>query len=134
MPAGGGEPMQLTDKLSRAVSPDGRLVAYIYRDQNDPWRLAVAPLEGGEPLKTFDVPATIAWLTGRPTVRAVTYVETRDGVSNIFARPLDGGAPRQLTDFKADRIFTFAYSPDGKQLALSRGTINDDVVLISNFK
>jgi len=39
-----------------------------------------------------------------------------------------------LTDFKQERIFSFDYSSDGKQLALSHGTINNDVVLISNFK
>jgi len=39
-----------------------------------------------------------------------------------------------LTDFKADRIFSFAYSRDGKQLALSRGTQKSDVELFSNFK
>jgi hypothetical protein len=30
------------------------------------------------------------------------------------------------------RIFNFAYSPDGTQIALSRGTFNRDVVLINN--
>ncbi|MFN2453127.1 MAG: protein kinase [Pyrinomonadaceae bacterium] len=137
MPADGGEPVQLTDKFSRSptISPDGKLVAYFYRDENAPWRIAVAPLEGGEPLRTFDVPAipdpVLRWT---PDGRAVAYVDTKNGVSNIVAQPLDGGAPKQLTDFKADRIFSFAYSRDGKQLALSRGTINNDVVLISNFK
>ncbi|MCA1626556.1 MAG: hypothetical protein LC742_01125, partial [Acidobacteria bacterium] len=138
MPAdGSGEPVQLTDKYSRSptVSPDGKLIAYFYREDNGPWRIAVAPFAGGEPLKTFDIPAlpnpSLRW---RPDGRAVAYVDTRDGVSNILAQPLDGGKPVQLTDFKADRIFSFAYSHDGKQLAFSRGTVSNDVVLISNFK
>ncbi len=45
---------------------------------------------------------------------------------------MDGGEPVQLTDFQGDQVFNFAYSPDGKQLALSRGTFNRDVVLISD--
>ena len=69
-----------------------------------------------------------------PDGRALAYIDTKNGVSNIFAQPLDGGAPKQLTDFKADRIFYFGYSRDGKQLALSRGTQRSDVVLFSNFK
>lgn len=69
-----------------------------------------------------------------PDGRALAYVDTQGGVSNIFAQPLDGGKPKQLTDFKQERIFSFAYSHDGRQLALSRGTINNDVMLIGNFK
>jgi hypothetical protein len=38
-----------------------------------------------------------------------------------------------LTDFASERIFGFDFSPDGKQLALSRGTQTGDVVVI-NFK
>jgi len=135
--ADGGEPVQLTDKRSRspAVSPDSKLVAYFYSDENGPGRIAVAPLEGGEPLKTFAVPITaLNPLRWTPDGRAVAYIDTRNDVSNIFAQPLDGGAPKQLTDFKADRIFSFDYSRDGKQLALSRGMQRSDVVLISNFK
>nr|MDQ3042333.1 hypothetical protein [Acidobacteriota bacterium] len=134
---GSGEPVQLTDKSSRSptVSPDGRLIAYFYREDNGPWRIAVAPFEGGEPSRTFDIPAlptpSLRWM---PDNRAVAYVVTQNGVSNIVAQPLDGGKPKQLTDFRQERIFSFDYSRDGKQLALSRGTINNDVVLISNFK
>ncbi|HVF46163.1 MAG TPA: hypothetical protein VNA17_01215, partial [Pyrinomonadaceae bacterium] len=140
MPAEGGQPVQLTDKISTApaVSPDGKMLAYFYReDENAPWRIAVAPLEGGEASKTFDTSrsfSTSPLLRWTPDGRAVAYVITRDGVSNIFAQSLEGGAPKQLTDFKADRIFSFAYSRDGQQLALSRGTVSNDVVLISNFR
>lgn len=137
---GSGEPVQLTDKISISptVSPDSKLVAYYYReDENAPWRIAVAPLEGGEPLKTFDFSrsfSTASLLRWTPDGRALAYPITRNGVSNIFAQPLDGGAPKQLTDFKADRIFSFAFSRDGKQIALSRGTQTSDVVLIKDFR
>jgi Tol biopolymer transport system component len=137
VPADGGEPVQLNNENSTnpTVSPDSKLVAYRYRDENSPWRIAVASTEGGEPLKTFDLPATFRHpLHWTPDGRALAYIDTKGGVSNIVAQPLDGGAPKQLTDFKADRIFSFAYSPDGKQLALSRGTVTSDVVLIKDFR
>jgi Tol biopolymer transport system component len=54
----------------------------------------------------------------------------RDGVSNIWIQPLDGGAPKQITHFKSDQIFWFEWSPDGKQLGVSRGAITSDVVMI----
>jgi Tol biopolymer transport system component/DNA-binding winged helix-turn-helix (wHTH) protein len=138
-PAAGGDPVQLTDKFSLGptVSPDSSLVAYIFRNENDLLRIAVAPLEGGEPLQTFPLPPSFAFA---PFVRwthdgrAIAYIETRDGVSNIVAQPLDGGQPVPLTDFKDGRIFSFAFSPDGKQLALSRGATDRDVVLIKDFR
>jgi Tol biopolymer transport system component len=136
IPAEGGDPVQLTDKLSRVptVSPDGKMVAYLYRDENAPWRIALAPFDGGEPLKTFDIPPTIPFYRWTPDGRAIAYVNSERGGSTIFARPLDGGKPVQLTEFKADtEILSFAYSRDGKQLALSRGRVSNDVVLINNF-
>jgi eukaryotic-like serine/threonine-protein kinase len=134
---GNGEPMRITDKYSRSpeVSPDGKMIAYFYREDNGPWRIAVAPFEGGEPTKTFDIPALPnASLRWTPDGQFLAYVQTQNGVSNIVIQPLDGGKTKPLTDFKQERIFSFDYSRDGKQLAVSRGTINNDVVLISSFK
>ena len=50
-------------------------------------------------------------------ISAYLRVVTRGGVSNIWAQPIDGSAPKQLTHFKTDRIFSFDWSGDGKQLA-----------------
>ncbi len=95
--------------------------------------MAIIPFEGGQPVKLFDLGANP---TGRwaPDGRALIYVDTRGDVSNLWTQAIDGGTPKQLTDFKQGRIFSFDYSPDGKRIALSRGTINNDVVMISNFK
>jgi Tol biopolymer transport system component len=65
--------------------------------------------------------------------RALNYIDTINGVSKIWLLPLDGRKPVQLTDFKTDQIFWFDFSPDGKQLALSRGTQTSDVILIKDF-
>lgn len=139
MPAGGGEPVPLTDKVSYApaVSPDSRLVAYTFQDDDARMRLAVAPLEGGTPLRTFDLPRPLAFarfLRWTPDGSAVAYIEEREGVSNIVAQPIDGGPKRHLTDFKEGQFFSFAFSPDGRQLALSRGAISRDVVLVKDFR
>jgi hypothetical protein len=51
-----------------------------------------------------------------------------------MVQPITGGDPKQITDFKSDMIFAFAYSRDGKQIALSRGTTASDVLLYTNIK
>ena len=56
----------------------------------------------------------------------------KDGVSNIWSRAVEGGAPKQLTKFPADQIFSFDWSRDGKTLACSRGVATTDVVLIKD--
>jgi hypothetical protein len=42
-------------------------------------------------------------------------------------------APKQVTNFSDLRIFSFAISPDGKQMVLARGRTVTDAVLISHF-
>jgi hypothetical protein len=38
-----------------------------------------------------------------------------------------------LTNFTSDQIFGFGWSTDGKRLAIARGTVTNDVVLVSNL-
>jgi Tol biopolymer transport system component len=66
--------------------------------------------------------------------RAIVYGISRNGVTNLWAQPIDGSPPKQLTNFASERIFGFDFSRDGKQVAMSRGTQTSDVVLISDFK
>ncbi|MDX6695834.1 MAG: eukaryotic-like serine/threonine-protein kinase [Blastocatellia bacterium] len=132
----GGEAQQLTDKYSMApvVSPDGKQFACSYWDEqyDTQFDIAIIPIEGGAPVKTFDLPTmNVRWSSDG---RALTYIETRDNASNIWGQPLAGGPARQLTNWKSDRIFNFAWSRDGKQLALARGVVSNDVVLISDAR
>ena len=136
----GGEPVQLTDKGRTgwaAISPDGKMIAAHYVQQPDiPAKIAIIPIEGGEPVKLFDAswPSRIPCIRWTADGRAVTYVANHDGVNNIWSQPIDGGPPKQLTDFKSDEIFRFDWSRDGKRLVLSRGVESRDVVLIRDFK
>lgn len=139
IPIDGGAPVQLTDKLAfgHAVSPDGKFIAYYTRSPefNAPLQIEIISIEGGAPLKTFPAPINAGFLRWSPDNRALNYSQTQNGVSNIWSFAIDGkGQPKQLTDWKADRIFWFDWSNDGRSLAFSRGTIAMDLVLIENFK
>ena len=61
-------------------------------------------------------------------------IVNRGGVSNIWVRPLDGGAPRQLTKFNSEQIFWFDWSTDGQQLGVSRGAVTSDVVMMKDLR
>jgi serine/threonine protein kinase len=135
VPLAGGTPQQISDKLSSwaAVSPDGKLVAVRFFDEQARTnKIAVISFAGGEVIKTLEVPVSfrdvgLGWAADS---RAVVYVESLDNADNIWSSPLDGGRNRQLTKFNSGLIFSFHMSPDGKQLALSRGTQTDDVILL----
>jgi serine/threonine protein kinase/Tol biopolymer transport system component len=131
----GGEPVQLNDKFSMGpmVSPDGKMIACYYWDERPDTQLGIAlvPFEGGQPVKVFTLPSSnVRW---SPDGTALTYVDSRSGVSNIWSQPVDGGQPVQLTNFKSDLIFAFEWSRDGRQLACARGIVTSDAVLFSNF-
>lgn len=51
--------------------------------------------------------------------------------ANVWMQPLDGTAASPVTHFTEGEIFDFRPSPDGKWLAMSRGSISNDVVLIT---
>ena len=138
VPIDGGNPVQLTDYNSSqpVVSPDGKQVAFRYLDEKSKpsrWVVGIIPFGGGRPTKGFDIlvrPLRLHWASDG---RALTYLLTRDGVSNIWSQPVDGGNPVQLTDFKSDQIYFFDWSRDGHQLFLARGSATSDVVLISEL-
>lgn len=140
VPIDGGDPVQLTNKLSPepSVSPDGKLIACFYLDEpNSQWGIMVIPFAGGQPVKTFDMsPTANQWkeLRWTPDGRALMYIDTRNGVSNIWSQPLAGGLPKQMTNFTTDELHHFDLSRDGKQLTVARGRIVSDVVLISDQK
>jgi serine/threonine protein kinase/Tol biopolymer transport system component len=137
----GGEPIQVTRRYSQgpAISPDGKLIAcYYVEEHSGTTKMALIPFEGGEPLKLFDLLQPLAapgqnLLHWTHDGQALAFIVSRGGVSNIWLQPLDG-PPRQLTDFKSDRIFAFDWSVDGKWLVLSRGAEQRDAVLMSGFK
>jgi Tol biopolymer transport system component len=65
-----------------------------------------------------------------PDGKAIVYVVREKGVDNLWLQPLDGKPRRQLTHFKTNRSFRFAFSPDGSKIAMERGQTESDAVLL----
>jgi TolB protein len=136
----GGNPVELTNRVATAptVSPDGKYVAYMFPASLDPLappnRIAVMPIAGGEPAKVIEIPQTS---TVAPTAhwsadgKLIMYTVNNNNVTNIWSQPLDGGAPKQVSEFKDSLMTGFAWSNDGKKLACTRGVLVRDAVLIS---
>ncbi|MEO5894925.1 MAG: protein kinase [Vicinamibacterales bacterium] len=133
----GGTPALVTPLLERAVpSPDGRLLAGIYKPSTDAG-LAIGIIDAttGRPVNLLPnfTPASgsgnFAWLPDGKTILYTTSERT-----NIFKQPATGGPREQLTNLPDQWVVRFAMSPDGKSLLLSRGTAVRDAVLLRNFR
>jgi len=140
----GGVPIKVTDHVvtTSSVSPDGRSIAFTYPESSDsfapPNRLAIIPFEGGTPTKIFTLPQSgtvlpaIHWWAHDG--KSILYTATTNSVTNIWSLPLDGGKPKQVTDFKDMLITGFAWSHDGKQLVCARGALVRDAILVTDLK
>jgi Tol biopolymer transport system component len=140
IPIAGGDSEQMTDYYAArpAISPDGHWLAFYYVDDSKTGiKIAIAPYDADNPslavpARTFHhpppSPPLLRWTSDS---RAVIYCVTRHNISNLWAQPIHGDAPLRVTNFDADRIFSFAWSRDGCRLACARGRIESDAVLIT---
>ena len=78
-PIEGGAPVRLAvaaQATNPSVSPDGKQVAYIEVASNSkaPYKLILISIEGGTPLKTFDIPLLASDLHWTPDGKALVYL------------------------------------------------------------
>jgi Tol biopolymer transport system component len=144
----GGAPVNLTKEALEfpVVSPDNSSIAAIYRpDPTKPAKIAVLGVEGAEIRAAYDVPvslttgayggSTLAWTKDG---RAILFVVERSGVSSLWAQPVGTrgeapGSPKQLMTFGPGVLWSYALSPDGRQILFSRGQRVTDAVLLTHF-
>lgn len=135
IPVEGGEPIQITNResFSPRISPDGKFVACFFPfDDKNLHRLALLPIDGGEPVKLFHVPRSanlsLEW------ARNGNSIFYRDWVSGVWEQDVSGGEARKLPGLSESEILPFGWSRDGKLFAFTRGRTISDAVLISDAK
>jgi TolB protein len=139
MDLGGSPPVPFSDLLllgEPAYSPDGtRIMAAFMDPKTGRIKGYILPSSGGAPLLAEDAPSTldamgiVSWMADG---RGLAALDDRGGIPNLWALPFDGSPAKQLTHFHRPEIHNFAWSPDGKRIALSRGSFEQDVVLIKS--
>jgi len=120
------------------LSPDGKWMPWISisvdaATQSNTTRVALVDVTSPSQASTKfltprpDISATVA-IT--PDGKSVVYTVVENGVGNIWLQPVDGSPGHRLTNFTADPIGTFQFSPDGKSVAVARTHTVSDVVLL----
>jgi len=133
MPAAGGMAEDLGPVTSDAItlSPDGQRAAYRNFDYKaNHYVLEIHSSSDNKFLQS--IPFMNSPPVWAPDGR-ITYAKSDNGIANMWAMPLDGGKPVQLTHFTTPGIIArqFAWAANGKELVLARGPVNSDVVLFS---
>ncbi|GEM_PF-3577763 len=134
----GGEPIQLTKTTASrpSLSPDGKYIAYQYLDssfERSRWGIGISSVEDGTRVKRFDFAPTVVerLVKWTPDGKGIAFLNSPNGVPNVWIQPLDGGDPKPLTDFPSDNVIAFNWNSDGSQLAVIRGVETSDVLLIN---
>lgn len=128
----GGDSQPLGDASFRptAVSRDGSTILGVGWDENARRSVyATMPSTGGM-ATSFSGVAVSGHPHWSPDGNGIAYPDVRNGISNIFHRTADG-KERQITRFTSDNIYVFAWSLDGRRLAVARGKPSADVVLLT---
>ncbi|MGD9564245.1 MAG: winged helix-turn-helix domain-containing protein [Pyrinomonadaceae bacterium] len=123
----GGEPQRLSDEPASwpRVSPDGRFIACGLRK-----KLAIIPIEGGPPVKLFDIPRLANFLYSIRWTADGKNITYRDWVNGIWSQPVEGGEPKRLAGLPEEKLGSYAWSSDGRKLVFIRGSEMREVVLI----
>lgn len=149
VPTNGGAAARITKEIvgQPQVSPDGTLVAgFNSPDPSKAPKIAIVDLQSGEILNTYDLPNEVVWqgdgghkLEWMKDGRSVLYEVRKDEIPTLWAQPVGAkGAPvvppKKIATFPQEsHVWAFSISPDGKQIAYSRGQYVTDAVLISRF-
>lgn len=112
----GGEPRKLAEGRSPAVSPDGKTLAYLSKEQI--WTLSLSD-EKAKPTQLFHARGTIGAPVWSPDGRSIAFTSARGdhgfvGVYSLAAKTIEYMAPSTQSDREP------AWSPDSKQIAFVR--------------
>ena len=139
---GAGSAVEMAGTLAGwpRVSPDGKQIVYsqlVGEGTNQKFQFVLQSIAGGPPLKTLPAPVTSGNAQWAPDSKAIVYTQEAGDGHALFYQALAGGAPSQLTHFDSEpmAIDSFAFSPDGKRIAITRARDNDsDLIMFSNFR
>jgi serine/threonine protein kinase len=117
-----------------SISGDGKYIGCRAGNDEDHPKYVVMNAEGGAPVHEFDAPPGARLFQLARDTSGFYYSRRNGDVDNLWYQAMAGTPPRQVTHFTSDHIYAFAFSRDGKRLALTRGNDKQDAVMLSNFR
>jgi DNA-binding winged helix-turn-helix (wHTH) protein/Tol biopolymer transport system component len=129
----GTDEIRLTEQPANTprFSPDSKYIACLFVTDDELQKVAVLPIDGGTPIKVFDVPRNANFSLGirwTPDGKALTY---RDWKYGIWRQDINGGLPKQFSGVPKDARYAYDWSRDGRTFAFAPGQTISDLVLIT---
>ena len=112
--------------LAADVSPDSKRIVFRSRG------ITICDLPGCTSRQSLPLLVKPKWM---PDGRGIAGFKPSQSPSNLWVQPIDRKPPYQLTHFNDPRpIVDFAWSRDGKRLAIARATSTSDIVLFKGLR
>jgi serine/threonine protein kinase len=124
------------------IAPDGSKIAFVMTEASQA-QVVTGGMDEKIALVSLDPASKGAhqFLTPNPHItgsvhftpdgKSLAYAVRENGIDNIWIQPIAGGPGHYITKFPSDQSRGgFAWSPDGKTLAILRGRLDSDVVLL----
>jgi len=137
----GGTPEVVATNVANgaSLSPDEKRLVYLQfggPNREHKVSIVIKNLDGGgeASLPSSGVVNRPDWA---PAGKALVVNKHTGAGTNLFYQPLDGSAPTQITHFDTEPLWiaAYAFSPGGKQIAITRARVNDsDLVMFGNFR
>jgi serine/threonine protein kinase len=113
------------------LSSDGkRILSYEVRESDHRRMLRIVSVED-HTTQYYDLDQrALPNLQFLPDGKGAVFPVREKNVDNLWTQAFGSTASRQLTHFTSERIASYAFSPDGKKLAIQRGHSEADAVLL----
>lgn len=95
--------------------------------------ITVVSIENTSDIKTFPVAAVPPIRRFSPDSSSIDYIYAATDATQIVRQAFDGSGLRSIFTAKQGEIFNFAWSKNGKQIAISRGFQTSDAILLTDF-